>query len=222
MILSKRYAISLNLNGKDCLVVGGGQVAERKVLSLLECGARVKVVSPETSPGLKNLIARGAISYRPGGYRISDLEGIFLVIGATDREEVNRQISNDCLKLNLLVNIVDDPAKGNFYVPATVNRGSLNIAISTGGKSPLLARKIREELEKMYGPQYGEFLDLIGKLRIDLLRRNVDSTNKKQIMESFFNRDIITLVKENRMDEVKERLLNAHCGSGPEPPDGSS
>jgi precorrin-2 dehydrogenase/sirohydrochlorin ferrochelatase len=221
MILPERYAISLDLNGKYCLVVGGGQVAERKVHSLLECGARVKVVSPGISPELKDLVAKEAISYRPGRYRVLDLEGVFLVIGATDREKVNRQISDDCLKRNLLVNIVDDPAKGNFYVPATVNRGSLNIAISTGGKSPLLARKIREELEEMYGPQYGEFLDLLGVLRVKLLRLtgNID---KMKIMESFFNREIITLVKENRMDEVKERLRSAYCSSGSEPPDSPS
>ncbi len=220
--MPERYSISLDLIGKDCLVVGGGQVAERKVLSLLECGARVKLVSPEISPGLRTLVENGAIVYRLGRYRTSDLEGVFLVIGATNREEVNRQISDDCLAQNLLVNIVDDPAKGNFFVPAVAKRGSLSITVSTGGKSPMLARKIREELEEIYGPQYGEFLDLLGALRLDLFRSTSDSKKKKQIMEIFFDREIMSLVKENRMDEVKERLLSAYCGSGSEPPDGSS
>lgn len=220
--MPERYPISLDLTGKDCLVVGGGKVAERKVLSLLECGARVKVVSPEISPGLKALVENGKITYRHGHYRASDLEGVFLVIGSTDREEVNRQISDDCSARNLLVNIVDDPAKGNFFVPSVLRRGSLTIAISTGGKSPMLARKIREELENTYGPQYGEFLDMLGELRLELIRNVSDSKKKKDIMESLVDSEILRLLREGRMDEVKERLLGAYRSSGSKSPDGTS
>lgn len=214
MTLPDRYLISLDLTDRECLVVGGGQVAERKVRSLLECGARVRVVSPEITPGLKALAEEGRIAYRPGFYRASDLEGVFLVIGSTDREEVNSQVAGDCSARNLLVNIVDDPARGNFFVPAVLRRSSLTIAVSTGGKSPMLARKIREEMENTYGPQYGEFLDMLGALREEVIRSVADGEKKRDILESLVDDTVLSLLREGRMDMLKERLLSAYRGGG--------
>lgn len=215
MTLPKRYLISLDLSDKECLVVGGGSVAERKVRSLLECGARVRLVSPEISPGLESLAGEGRISCRNGYYQASDLEGVFLVIGATDREEVNRQVADDCAARNLVVNIVDDPGKGNFYVPAVVRRGSLTIAVSTDGKSPLLARRLREELEETYGAQYEEFLEMLGGLREDVIKSVPDDEKKREILESLVDDVVLGLLKEGRMDQVKERVLGAYRGSRP-------
>ncbi len=209
----ERYFISLDLTDKKCLVVGGGQVAERKVCSLLECNACVYVVSPESTPGLKSLLEKGRITYRSGCYQTSDLEGVFLVIGATGREDVNRKVAEDCSVRNIIVNIVDDPTKGNFFVPATVRRGTFTIAISTGGKSPLFARKIREELEMRYGPHYGDFLDMLGGLREDVINRVCDPEKKKMILESLVNDEILELLRKGQMDLVKERLLSAYRGS---------
>lgn len=211
--MSGRYLVSLDLSNKRCLIVGGGNVAERKALSLLECDACVYVVSPEITPLLQSLAEEGRIIYRRGCYRSSDLEGVFLVIGSTGREEVNKQVAEDCLARNLIVNIVDDPAKGNFFVPATVRRGSLAIAVSTGGKSPLLARKIREELENVYGPQYGDFLDMLGDLRQKIIQNISDPGKKKEILESLVDDRVLSLLKEGRMDLVKEMLLSAYRGS---------
>lgn len=194
-------------------MVGGGQVAERKVRSLLECGARVRVVSPEISPGLKLMAEKGKIVYRHGYYRTSDLEGIFLAIGSTDQETVNQQVADDCSARNLIVNIVDDPMKGNFFVPAVVRRGSLTIAVSTDGKSPMLARKLREELEKTYGPQYEEFLDMLGDLREDVIRNVLDQDKKREILENLVDDMVLSFLKEGRMDMVKERVLSAYRGS---------
>ncbi len=208
-----RYFISLDLTGKKCLVVGGGQVAERKVRSLLDCNACVYVVSPEISPGLKSLVERGSIFYRRGCYRSLDLEDAFLVIGSTSNEDVNRQVAEDCSVRNIVVNIVDDPTKGNFFVPATVSRGFLNIAISTSGKSPLFARKIREELEIRYGPHYGDFLDMLGSLREDIIGRISDPEKKKAVLESLVDDETLGLLKNKQMDLVKERLLSAYRGS---------
>lgn len=212
--MSGRYSISLDLKDKECLVVGGGQVAERKVRSLLECGARVRVVSPEISPGLANLAEEGKITFRHGYYHASDLEGVFLVIGSTDQEAVNQQVADDCSARNLIVNIVDDPTKGNFFVPAVVRRGSLTIAVSTDGKSPMLARKIREELEKAFGPQYEEFLDMLGELREDVIRNVSNQDEKREILENFVDDMVLNLLREGRMDMVKERVLSAYRGSG--------
>ena len=215
--MSRRYTISLDLFQKDCLVVGGGQVSERKVRSLLECGARVKVISPEITPGLGKLAAEGLILYREGFYQDSDLNGVFLVIGATDREEVNRRIADDCAARNLVVNIVDDPGKGNFFVPAVVRRGALTIAVSTEGKSPMLARKIREELERAYGPQFSEFLELLGQLRERVINNETNEQKKRNLLEELVSEEILDLLKEGRLELVKERLHSAYRGSGLEP-----
>ncbi|MDD2554510.1 MAG: bifunctional precorrin-2 dehydrogenase/sirohydrochlorin ferrochelatase [Desulfotomaculaceae bacterium] len=212
--MSGRYLVSLDLNNKRCLIVGGGSVAERKAYTLLECGACVCLVSPDVTPLLELMVQESKIIYRKGCYSSSDLAGVFLVIGASGREDVNRQVADDCLARNLIVNIVDDPAKGNFFVPATFRRGSLEIAVSTGGKSPLLARKIREELERAYGAQYGEFLEMLGGFRQDIIQNVTDPEKKKKILESFVDERILGLLKEGRMDLVKEMLLSAYRGSG--------
>lgn len=211
------YAIALDLTGKACLVVGGGQVAERKIHSLLDCGACVRVVSLELTAGLEKMAEAGLIDYRQGRYHTSDLLDVFLVIGATDSEKVNRQVAADCLARNLLVNIVDNPAQCNFYVPAVVKRGPLTIAVSTGGKSPLLARKIREELELAYGPQYGEFLDLIAGLRKDIISKVSDSKKKKEILEGLVSDEVMDLLKKGRLDLLKGRIISANRGSGTQP-----
>ncbi|MFA4885166.1 MAG: bifunctional precorrin-2 dehydrogenase/sirohydrochlorin ferrochelatase [Desulfotomaculaceae bacterium] len=212
--MSGRYLVSLDLNNKRCLIVGGGSVAERKAQTLLECGASVCLVSPDVTPLLESMVQDDIIFYRKGCYSSSDLADVFLVIGASGREDVNRQVAADCLARNLIVNIVDDPAKGNFFVPATFRRGSLEIAVSTGGKSPLLARKIREELERTYGAQYGEFLDMLGGLRKDIIQNVADPEKKKRILESLVDDRVLGLLKEGHMDLVKEMLLSAYRGSG--------
>ncbi len=212
--MAGRYLVSLDLNKKRCLIVGGGSVAERKAQTLLDCGASVYLVSPDVTPLLESMIQDGIIIYREGCYSSSDLAGVFLVIGASGREDVNRQVAVDCLARNLIVNIVDDPAKGNFFVPATFRRGSLEIAVSTGGKSPLLARKIREELERTYGAQYGEFLDMLSGFRKDIIQNVADPEKKKEILESLVDERVLGLLKEGRMDLVKEMLLSAYSGSG--------
>ncbi|MDD4334245.1 MAG: bifunctional precorrin-2 dehydrogenase/sirohydrochlorin ferrochelatase [Desulfotomaculaceae bacterium] len=211
--MAVRYMISLDLKNKKCLVVGGGKVAERKVRSLLECEALVCVVSPEIIPALSSMAAEGLLLYRRGSYKTSDLEDMFLVFGATGKEEVNRQIADDCAGRNLIVNIVDDPAKCNFYVPATVRRGSLAIAVSTGGKSPLLARKIREELELVYGPQYEDFLEMLGALREEVIKNVSDPEKKKNKLESLVSDEILNMLKKGRLEPAKEMLLGAYHGS---------
>lgn len=212
--MAERYMVSLDLKNKKCLVIGGGNVAERKVRTLLECGATVHVVSPEISPALKSMAGEGLIMYRQGSYECRDLNDMFLVFGATGREEVNRQAADDCTSRNLLVNIVDDPAKCSFFVPATVRRGSLAIAVSTSGRSPLLARRIREELELVYGPQYEEFLEILGGLREKIINNVSDPEKKKKILEDLVNEEILGMLKKGRLEPAKEMLLGAYHGSG--------
>ncbi len=210
--MGDRYLISLSIKGKKCLVVGGGKVAERKVLGLLKCGARVKVVSPSVTPLLASLAVSGKIEYKKGQFSAEDLENAFLVIGSTDREEINARVASECESRNILVNIVDDPRKGNFYVPATVHRGPLTIAISTDGKAPILARRLREELEKYIGPQYGEFVDMLHEAREHLAKHVADLQKRKELLEKLVDREMLLLLNKGDLKAVKERLEDAYRG----------
>jgi precorrin-2 dehydrogenase/sirohydrochlorin ferrochelatase len=198
--------VALNLENKSCLVIGGGQIAERKVRILLECGGLVKVVSPQLTTVLAKLAQSGAITHRRGVYKASDLAGAFIVIAATSHNGVNRQVAEDCRKYNLLVNVVDDPSSANFFVPATVRRGSLQIAVSTGGKSPLLARRIREELEELYGDIFEEFIDFLGGVRDRIITDVADPGQRSLLLRNLIDPETLSLLREGHLDRAKERV----------------
>ena len=167
----KTYPLFALIDDRPCLVVGGGAVGERKVRDLMAAGARVTVVSRELTPGLAEMAAQGKIQAIRGDFSLDHLDGMFLVVGATDDQEVNRQVSAAAQARGLLVNIVDAPDLCTFIVPAQVRRGPLTIAISTGGASPALARKVREELEEIFGPDYGRYLRILQAVRDRVLAR---------------------------------------------------
>lgn len=200
------YQISLKLEGQPCLVVGGGLIAERKIKSLLECGADVTVVSPELSPELAAAASAGEFRYLRRGFRTSDLDGLFLVISATDEQEINHQIAGLCRKRGILVNVVDNPQLSTFFVTALVRRGPLSIGISTGGTSPLLARRLREYLESEIGPEFGELAVLLGKLREQVQTSYPDQAQRHQIWENILTRDTIDLIKSGQLDLFRKRV----------------
>lgn len=182
------YPIGLDLRGRKCLVVGGGRVAERKVAALLEAGADVWVVSPSLSEELTLRQEKGDIRWTPREYAAGDVEGAFLAIAATGSGEANARVSSEARQAGVLVNVADDPEKCDFTLPAVVRRGELSIAVFTGGKSPALARKIREDLEAAYGPEYGEFLEFLGEQRRRILDEVPDPERRRQIFEDLINR----------------------------------
>jgi precorrin-2 dehydrogenase/sirohydrochlorin ferrochelatase len=194
-------------------VVGGGGVGTRKVETLLACGARVEVVSPEVTEGLRRLAGGGAIRLRERAYAAADLEGIFLVIGATDDEELNRRISSDAAALNILCNIADRPEKCNFILPAVVRRGDLVLTVSTSGRSPALAKKLRRELERQFGPEYAVLLKLMGAIRQRLLAEAHAPEAHKPLFEKIVHSDILAWIRDGRMAEVN-RLLAQVLGEG--------
>jgi precorrin-2 dehydrogenase/sirohydrochlorin ferrochelatase len=167
----KTYPLFALIEDRACLVVGGGAVGERKVRDLLVAGARVTVVSRELTPGLAELATQGRLHFIQGDFTPQHLDGMILVVGATDDMEVNRQVSAAAQARGLLVNIVDAPELCTFIVPAQVRRGLLTIAVSTGGASPALARKVREELEELFGPDYGRYLRVLQAVRDQVLAR---------------------------------------------------
>ena len=208
--MDKCYPISLRLSGRKCLVVGGGRVAERKVKSLLECSALVTVVSPQLTECLKELVPAGQLVYRQGTYETSDLLGVFLVIGATNNDNVNRKVAQDCFDRNILINVVDDPPNGNFFVPAQVRRGSLSIAVSTDGKSPMFARRIREELENIYPMEYAEIVNLIGELRLKVINEIADEQDKARVLKQMLDHSLMQLLRKGHYDRAKEQVKDVY------------
>jgi len=168
--VSAYYPLCLDLRGRRCVVVGGGAVAARKVEGLLECGAAVTVVAPALAPALEERLRAGAIEARLRPYAEGDLAGALLAIAATDEPAVNARIAAEARARGVLLNAVDDPPRCDFILPAVVRRGDLQIAVSTGGRSPALARWVREDLERRLPPEYGDLLALVADLRAELRR----------------------------------------------------
>ena len=186
------YPINLDVRGKTCLVVGGGDVARRKVRALVDAGADVVVVAPEVHPKLK---ADDRVEIRERAWRDTDLHGAFVVIVATDDAVTNRTVAQDARDFGCLVNVVDCPALSNFTVPATLRRGKLAIAISTEGASPSMARRIRQRLEAQFGEEYGDFLDVLAAFRRRVFEEVTDSDER---MKRFRSLDYDTLLETLR------------------------
>jgi len=165
------YPITLDLKGKPVLIIGAGNVGERKIMSVYNAGAGVTVISEQCSEPVKKLAREGKIRLTERAYQPGVCRGYFMVIGSTDSNAVNAAISQECTDLGILVNIVDQPEYSNFYVPAVVKRGDFQIAVSTEGKSPALVREIRKELEEQYGEEYRHLTNRLGIIRKELKRK---------------------------------------------------
>ena len=202
------YPIHLDIQDRNCLVVGGGGVGTRKVMALLNCGANVTVVSPNISEKLRDLARFPSLKLKQRPYQSSDLDGMFLVIGATDDETLNRRISSDAERRSTLCNIADRPEVCNFILPSIVQRDDLVITISTSGRSPALAKKLRQSLETQFGEEYGVFLRLMGGIRKKLLRQSHEPEAHKPIFERLINSDLTLLIKEGKTVEIDALLFN--------------
>ncbi len=200
------YPIYLDISNKRCTVIGGGEVAARKAQRLLECGARVTVVAAKLAPEMEALKAARRIEHVESDYREEALEKAFLVIGATNSAAVNEQVYRDARAKGVLVNVVDDPQLCDFILPSLVERGDLSIAVSTGGKSPALARKMREEIEKSYGPEYDAFVRVMGVLRERVLRRGDSPEANRQVFESVVQSDVLERIRRGDREGARNRI----------------
>jgi len=189
------FPIFLKLDGRRCLVVGAGKVAEGKIRGLIEARASVEVVAPEAVWQLKKRAWEGVIGWKARVFQPSDLDQVSLVIAATSIPEVNREVFKQARLRNVLCNAVDDPENCDFYYPAVVNRGDLQIAISTGGRSPALAQRLRQELEEQFGAEYESWVAELGKAREELTAQVLDIEARKKLLhemasrEAFINRN---------------------------------
>jgi precorrin-2 dehydrogenase/sirohydrochlorin ferrochelatase len=200
------YPMFVDIEGRRCLVVGGGPVATEKVEKLIDHGAVVRLVSPEITPELSEMVSSGAVAeYRERPYRAGDLDDCFLVIAATNLDAINRMVWQDAEALNLLCNVVDVPPLCNFIVPSIVRRGELALAISTGGASPVVAKHIRRQLEDAYGPEWEALVSLLRDLRDELKDRYLDMPSRRDAVERLLETDVVRRLADG--DEAGAREL---------------
>lgn len=201
------YPIFLNATGKRCVVVGGGQVALRKVRALLEYKASVEVISPELCSELGQLAESGAIQILHREYRAGDLKGAVIAIAATDDSDINRRVAEEAQGKAVLVNVVDDAESSDFILPSYVRRGDVTIAISTAGRSPALARKIRTKLEKDFGAEYACLVRLIDEVRAEVKRQGIKVDG--DAWQEALDLELLTeLLRKGDSEKVRDILLS--------------
>jgi len=183
------FPMFLKLERRSCLVVGAGTIGEPKIQSLLLAGANVRVIAPQAHQAVMDWARAGLIVWEPRAFLPNDLEGVFLVIAATASAELNQLVFNEAQRRNILCNAVDDPENCDFYFPAVVRRGHLQIAISTGGQSPALAQRLRRELEEQFTPDYADWLEELGENRKKLFDRDLDADRRRDLLHSLASRD---------------------------------
>ena len=200
------YPIFLNLHDRRCVVIGGGKVALRKVKVLLDCGAKVTMISPKPHPEIVKLSKRRAIHLIQRDYEKEDLEDAVIAFACTDVKEVNRKVALDAKKAGVLVNVADDPRPLDFIIPSFFRRGNLTVAVSTAGVSPALARKIRMKLEKSFGKEYASLLSIIGEIRSAIKRKGI-IVGPETWQEALDLDSLIQLLQAGQREKVKTYLI---------------
>ncbi len=212
------YPMFADLAGRRCVVVGGGLVAQRKVATLLGYGGRVTVVSPTATARLRAYASSGRIDYRPRRFRPSDLQGAWLVYAATDDQRANEQVFRTASERRIFTNVVDQKPLCSFIAPAIFRRGPLVIAVSTGGGSPALAKKVRDDLGRVLGRSYVPMLQLLSALRDPAKRRLQGSAARKRYFDALVRGRVFKLVRAGKVraarQEALERLARQACLAG--------
>jgi precorrin-2 dehydrogenase len=176
------FPMFLKMKGRPCLVVGAGTVAEAKIRSLMFAGASIQVVAPRAAPAVIDWAQSGQVRWEARTFVPADLEGMFLVIAAASSLDVNDLVFCEAQRRGVLCNVVDNPERCDFYYPAVVRRGSLQIAVSTGGRSPALAERLRRELEHQFGPEYAGWVESLGRDRKEILARTTDREYRRRVL----------------------------------------
>lgn len=198
------YPVALDLTGRPCLVVGGGAIAQRKVAGLIQAGARVTVVSPSLAPPLLQLAAEAPLRWKPREYEAGDAAGFTLVMVATDDRAVNAAVAAECRERGVWVNCADDPERCDFILPSVLRRGAVTVAVSTGGRSPTLARLLREELDALLPLDVAPLTEVVADVRHALSEDGVslDAERWRQALDG----EVRSLVAAGRTTEARARL----------------
>ena len=200
------FPISLRLEGRQCLVVGAGRIASAKASGLLSCGAKVVVVGPQAAAWVRDRARAGKLVWRRRTFTAGDLRGAFLVVAATDSLAVNEAVFRACAARGVLCNVVDDPEHCHFFYSALMQRGSLQIAISTGGHSPALASRLRKELEKQFGPEWGLWVDYLGKMRRQILSSEGSVAKKRKLLLQIASAEAFQAFLDEQTPERKKKV----------------
>lgn len=208
----KYYPINLNISDKKVLVVGGGAVATRKVERLAERGADITVVSPEISSEIAGFAKKSKVKWIDRAYKTGDEKGMFAVFCAISPGKKSIKIEEGlfkrCIKKNILINVADKPEFCTFTLPALVSRGEFDIAIFTSGLSPRLARKIREDLEKVYGEEYNTYVKILGFIRKEIKLKKYPQSKNQKLFDKLINSDLFELVKDKRFSDISLFISN--------------
>ncbi|MYC35091.1 MAG: bifunctional precorrin-2 dehydrogenase/sirohydrochlorin ferrochelatase [Chloroflexi bacterium] len=199
------YPVYLNLAGKRCVILGGGTIAQGKIAALRDAGARITVISPEATDGIKRAAQRGDVAFEQREYQAGDLEGAFIAVAATNVWHVNRQIYEEAEARGVLLNVVDDPDQCTFIAPSIVRRDPITLAVSTGGASPALARKMRETLAEAPALKWADLAGALGRARrvIKEKRTVIDPTRWQCVITE----DLLRLVQEGHEDQAVDIIL---------------
>jgi precorrin-2 dehydrogenase/sirohydrochlorin ferrochelatase len=189
--MSSLFPMFMKLEGRRCLVVGAGKVAVGKIAGLLDTGARVSVVAIQAEPAVREWAASGEIELELRPFQADDLDRTLLAVVATPSPDLNETVFREAKRRGVLCNVVDVPELCDFYYPAVVRRGDLQIAVSTNGKSPALARRLRQQLEQQFGPAYAEWIKELGETRKLVLASTLDADRKRQLLVSLASRDAL-------------------------------
>jgi siroheme synthase-like protein len=203
------YPIYIDIEDRAVLIVGGGAVCARKAETMMRYGARVTIVSPEITEEIAAWEQSGVLAVHRKMYMESDLEGASIVIASTDDPCVNARVARDCRRRRIPVNVVDVTHLCEFIVPAIIEKGSIQIAISTGGKSPALARTLKEDLQRTIGPEYAEVNDLLGTLRKSAKKVLPTDIDRKRFFDGIIAAGLLDLLREGRRREAYEAVARA-------------
>ena len=199
------YPIVLtHLNERRCIVIGGGQVAERKLTALIEAGAHPLVISPQVTPEIERMRAEDSLSIISRVYQTGDLSGAWLVIAATDDRETNEAIAAECAQTGILLNVVDVPDLCSFTVPAVIRRGDLSVAISTEGQAPAFARYMRRTLEATVDEAYGQMLAILSELRAARSDAGCRAARQADVWEQLLGGDLIDCLRREGMEPARK------------------
>ena len=215
--MSKRYPyypIYIDIENRDVVIIGGGNVCARKAETMMKYGARVTIVSPEFTDEIEGWAREGCLTLKRKHYEEADLEGANIVIASTDDQSVNEQIAADCRRRRIPVNVVDVTPLCEFIVPAIIESGSVQIAVSTGGKSPALARTLKEDLQRMVGPEYAEVNDVLGTLREGAKKVLPTDVDRKRFFDGIIARGILQMLRDGRRREAYATIREACVEAG--------
>jgi siroheme synthase-like protein len=212
IVLMKKYPyypIYLDIEDRNVVIIGGGNVCARKAETMMKYGARVTIVSPEFTDEIEQWGREGSLTIRRKPYEAADLDGANIVIASTDHQDVNEQIAADCRARRIPVNVVDVTPLCEFIVPAIIEKGSIQIAVSTGGKSPALARTLKEDLQRVIGPEYAEVNDVLGSLRDGAKSVLPTDVDRKRFFDGIIASGVLEMLRDGRRKQAYQVIADA-------------